>query len=131
MIAVVAGILLRDGKILLAQRKEAASFALKWEFPGGKIEPGESPEEALERELREELGIHTHTGRIFDAVRLENAQRDLLLLFYFTALSDGEPRALDCHALRWIAPADLLQYDLAPADRRVAEKLAALPGNLL
>ena len=70
MIAVVAGILLRDGKILLAQRKEAASFALKWEFPGGKIEPGESPEEALERELQEELGIHTHTGRIFDAVRL-------------------------------------------------------------
>ncbi len=127
MIAVVAGILLRDGKILLAQRKEAAAFALKWEFPGGKIEPGESPEEALERELQEELGIHTHTGRIFDAVRLENAQRDLLLLFYFTALSDGEPRALDCQALRWVAPADLLQYDLAPADRRVAESSPLCP----
>ncbi|MEE1199326.1 MAG: (deoxy)nucleoside triphosphate pyrophosphohydrolase [Christensenellales bacterium] len=121
VIIVVAGIIRRNGQFMLCQRKPGGSESLKWEFPGGKVEAGESPEEALKRELREELAIDTETGFIFDA-RYRHDQ-DLLILFYHSTLLRGEPTPIDCTAVTW-APADQLNtYDLAPMDAWVAARL--------
>ena len=118
MIAVVAAVLRREGRVLLCQRPEGKRFGLLWEFPGGKVEPGESPEAALERELREELAVQTRTGRVLDALRLDGREGgDLLLLFYESEIAGGEPQTVECRALDWALPEDVPAYDLAPADR--------------
>ena len=120
MILVSAGIVRRDGKIMLCQRKPGARLGLKWEFPGGKLEPGETPQQALERELREELAIETRTGRAFE-VRCDG---EILLMFFFSEIVSGEPQVIDCHAVAWAEPEDLPSFDLAPADMAVARLLA-------
>lgn len=118
MIAVVAGVVRREGRVLLCQRPEGKRFGLLWEFPGGKVKPGESPEAALERELREELAVQTRTGRVLDALRLDGREGgDLLLLFYESEIAGGEPQTVECRALDWVLPKDVSTYDLAPADR--------------
>ena len=118
MIAVVAGMVRRGGRVLLCQRPEGKRLGLLWEFPGGKLEAGESPEAALERELREELAIETRTGRVLDALRLNDRNGgDLLMLFYESEIVRGEPRTVECRALDWTLPKDVAAYDLAPADR--------------
>ena len=76
MIAVAAGVVCREGRIMICQRKPGGHQPLKWEFPGGKLEAGESPEQALARELREELGIEARVGRILDAQRIADDGRD-------------------------------------------------------
>lgn len=125
MIVVSAAIVIRDGKIMLCQRKPEARLGLKWEFPGGKLESGESPQQALERELREELAIETRTGRIYDVHHESSGDRSLLLLFFRSEILSGEPQTIDCNAIAWVSPADLTTYDLAPADLEVAKRLAA------
>lgn len=123
MIAVVAGVVRRGERLLLCQRPEGKRFGMLWEFPGGKIEAGESPEAALERELREELHVETRTGRVLDALRLDDRNGgDLLLLFYESAIVSGEPQAMECRALAWALPEEVAGYDLAPADRRFARR---------
>lgn len=123
MIIVSAGIVVHQGRILLAQRKPGGSHGLKWEFPGGKLESGESPQAALERELREELGIQTRTGRIFDARYIQDSDRELLILFFFSEIESGAPEVIDCNRFEWVDRENLLQYDLADADRAVAAQL--------
>ena len=125
MIRVAAGIVVRDGKVMLCQRKATDALALKWEFPGGKLEAGETFGQALERELYEELGIRTHSGRAYAARRVESNGRTLLIAFLFSELTGGEPETLDCNAVVWAEPAQLTGYDLAPADAEVAAMLAA------
>ena len=122
MLNVVAAVIERAGKIMLCQRRPEVHNGLKWEFPGGKIEPGESPEEALARELREELAVEAKVGRIVDAVLHRYPDRDVLLLFYRCTLEDGEPSPRDCRAIAWAAPEALSGYDLAEADRRFVER---------
>lgn len=124
MIVVAAGIVERDGKIMLCQRKPDGQQPLKWEFPGGKLEAGESPEQALERELWEELAVRTRTGKVYDTVRRTEDGRDLLILFYRSELREGEPRAVDCNAIAWARPDALTGYDLAPADALVAGRIS-------
>lgn len=125
MIVVSAGIVSRDGKIMLCQRRPGDRMGLKWEFPGGKLESGESPQQALERELREELAIETRTGRIFDTHYEPMDGRGLLLLFFRSELVSGEPQTIECNAIHWVEPTRLTEYDLAPADMEVAKRLAA------
>ena len=129
MIAVVAGVVRREGRVLLCQRPEGKRFGLLWEFPGGKVEPGESPEAALERELREELAVETRTGRVLDVLRLDDRNGgDLLLLFYESEIAGGEPQTVECRALAWVLPEEAAAYDLAPADSlflRRAERFCA------
>ena len=118
MIAVVAGVVRRDGRVLLCQRPEGKRLGLLWEFPGGKLEAGESPEAALERELREELAVGTRTGRVLDVLRMDDRNGgDLLMLFYESTLTEGEPQTVECCALHWALPEDVAGYGLAPADR--------------
>ena len=125
MIVVAAGIVSQNGKIMLCQRKPEDKLGLKWEFPGGKLEPSESPQRTLERELREELAIETRTGRIFDVHHDTASGRDILVLFFRSELISGEPQTVECNAVHWVEPARLTEYDLAPADFEVAKLLAS------
>ena len=124
MLIVVAAVVVREGRVMVCQRQPEAHNGLKWEFPGGKLEPGETPEAALARELREELGIGTRAGRILDAVLHRYPDRDVLVLFYGCRILDGEPRTLDCNAVAWAAPGELPSYDFAGADRAFVDRNA-------
>lgn len=122
MMAVVAAVVRRGGRVMVCQRRPEAHNGLKWEFPGGKIEPGESPEAALARELLEELALRADVGRVIDAVRYRYPDREVLVLFYDCRVEAGEPRAVDCNAVAWVAPDDLRRYDFAGADRAFVER---------
>ena len=116
MMAVVAAVVRREGRVMLCQRKPEAHNGLKWEFPGGKIEPGESPEAALARELNEELDLRVAVGRVLDAVHHRYSDREVLVLFYDCRIVGGEPRTVDCNAVDWARPEALRDYDFAGAD---------------
>jgi 8-oxo-dGTP diphosphatase len=120
---VVAGVL-RDarGRILLARRTEGRDLAGLWEFPGGKVEPGESPEDALVRELREELGISAAVGASVIRVQMAYPDKQLLLDVREVAFS-GHPRGLEGQALAWVPLHKLPDYPMPPADVPVVEEL--------
>ncbi len=113
---VVAAVTLRDGRVMICQRRPRVHNGLKWEFPGGKLEDGESPEAALARELAEELAIETRVGRVADAVYYRYPDRDVLVLFYMCEIVSGEPRTVDCNAIAWATFEELKDYDFAGAD---------------
>lgn len=113
---VVAGMIVKSGRLLIAQRPAGKHMAGKWEFPGGKIEKGETPEQALERELREELDIDVRAGRIYHAVAHSYPEKDILLLFYRCRLLSGEPRPVEEADVRWIEADELDSFDWAEAD---------------
>lgn len=116
MIAVVAGLIVRDGKLLIAQRPGDKHMGGRWEFPGGKIEKGESPEAALRRELSEELGIEVKVGRIYHAVMHSYPEKDVLLMFYRCSLMFGEPQPIEEADVRWIKESEIRLYNWAEAD---------------
>jgi 8-oxo-dGTP diphosphatase len=119
------------GRVLIAQRPPDKEHAGLWEFPGGKVEPGESPEAALVRELREELGV-TVAPEMLEPLTFSSAgrgTRHLLLLLYRCTAWQGEPRALDAAAIRWVLPDALADYDMPPADRPFVSVLAAERGG--
>ena len=120
---VVAAVAERNGRIMICRRRAEAHNGLKWEFPGGKLERGESPEAALARELREELDVDARVGRVMDAVYHRYPDRDVLVLFYRCEIPEGEPRTLDCDAIAWVEPRRLREYDFAGADRAFVERL--------
>lgn len=125
---VVAAVLERDGKILIGQRKrEAKNHPLRWEFPGGKVEAGETPEEGLARELREELGIEALIGMELDSYEFvyPGNARTTHLLFYRVTEFQGTPRNLDFEQIVWISRADLRGYDFLEGDRQFVERLAS------
>ena len=116
LVQVTAAVLRRDGRVLIARRRAPAELAGKWELPGGKIEPGESPEECLERELLEELGVRTQVGALVARNRHEYASATVELSAYEVQLVAGEPQPREHAQLRWVAPAEFGGYDFAPAD---------------
>ena len=126
MIQVVAAILQREGNILVGQRTPGQSHALKWEFPGGKVEPGEEPRAALARELLEELGIDALIGEEMDAyqVRYADAVLPTRLIFYRVTSFSGEPQNLDFQQIVWEWPIKLTDYDFLEGDVRFVALLA-------
>jgi len=124
-ILVAAGVLFSEGKVLVTQRKAGTHLAGAWEFPGGKVEEGEDPRQALERELREELGIESEAGEILDVTFHRYPEKAVLLLFFETRLREGspEPRPLDIAALRWAGPEELDERDFPPADLEILRKV--------
>ncbi|RPA65445.1 (deoxy)nucleoside triphosphate pyrophosphohydrolase [Aerococcus agrisoli] len=127
-IYVVGAILVRDGKILCAQRGGEKSLAYLWEFPGGKIETGETPQTALHRELTEELKIDvTVSGDIFDTTAYEYDFGRVHLSTIICPLNAGvEPVLTEHVAIKWLAPSELDQLDWAPADQPTVAKLATM-----
>jgi 8-oxo-dGTP diphosphatase len=120
---VTAAVIERDGKVLIAKRKKGWRFAGKWEFPGGKIEPNETPEECLHRELREELDIETKIGDFFCSSTYAYPHATVQLLVYRAFHVSGEYTLHDHQEIRWVLPEDLRRYDFPEADDLVIEKL--------
>jgi 8-oxo-dGTP diphosphatase len=128
MILVVAAALYdARGRVLIAQRPQGRHQAGRWEFPGGKVAPGESEAAALARELREELGIEVTASRPFMRLEHSYADRSVELSMWIVERFAGAPRSLEHQELRWVAPADLGQADLLEADRPFVEALRELP----
>lgn len=119
---VVAAVIEREGRILLARRRAGSHLAGLWEFPGGKRQAGETPEAALVREIREELDAAVTVGELLEDVEWAYPEKTVTLRFFRCAL-DGEPRAAEGQELAWVAPADLGRYDFPPADRALVARL--------
>lgn len=118
-IPVVTALIRNHGRVLLGKRPKGNSLADQWEFPGGKIELGESPEEALQRELREELSIEAEIGQLVLANTHSYGDRGVLLLFYDVHFWKGEPRNEHHQSLMWADPAQLKELDIPEANRRI------------
>jgi 8-oxo-dGTP diphosphatase len=122
----VVAALVRDGsRVLMSRRRPDQPMPNLWEFPGGKVEPGESPTAALAREVREELGCQVAVGRIHEVVFHAYPEFDLYMLVYEAALAAGTPRAVDVAEVAWIEAARLPELDLLPADYPLARALAS------
>ena len=122
---VVAAVLERNGKILICQRKPTDRHPLKWEFPGGKVEPEEEPKAALVRELHEELAIHAKIEE--EIVRYEYqypGRSPILLMFFRVFVWTPEPENLIFNSIRWESPSNLRQYDFLDGDIDFVRRLS-------
>jgi 8-oxo-dGTP diphosphatase len=126
---VVAALVERGGRILMSRRRSDQSLPNRWEFPGGKVEPGESPQAALVREIEEELGCTVGVGRIYDVVFHAYEDFDLLMLVYRCEILAGTPSARQVAAVEWIERARIDALELPPADYPLARRLATADGN--
>lgn len=115
-IHVVGAVIIRDGLVLCAQRGEGGSLAGLWEFPGGKIEPGENPAAALEREIAEELDCMIEVGDLITTTGYDYEFGTVILTTFYCRLVSGSPTASEHAAIRWLLPADLATIEWAPAD---------------
>jgi 8-oxo-dGTP diphosphatase len=123
---VAAGLIIGDDRrVLITQRRADQALPLQWEFPGGKVEPGEAPVAALVRELREELGVTALVGRIWDVLFHTYPEFDLVMLVYACRIAPGEiPRAVEVADLAWVAAEELPgAWDILPADRPLVVRL--------
>lgn len=120
---VTAALLCREGKYLLCQRGKDAILPLKWEFPGGKLEADETPEQCLVREIQEELCLNIQVTDHFCDVVFKHDNGEILLKTYFVKIISGKLDLIVHNALAWVETERLLQYDLLPADQEVAEML--------
>jgi len=124
-IEVSAALIFHKGKLLITQRPADAHLGGLWEFPGGKREPGETFEQCLVRELREELGIEIEAGELFEEISHTYAEKTIHLKFFICKLVSGEPRPLDCAAFRWVEKVELADFEFPGADARLLKKLRA------
>jgi 8-oxo-dGTP diphosphatase len=117
-----------DGRVLLAQRPEGRSMAGLWEFPGGKVKPEETPEAALIRELREELGVSTEESCLAPFTFASHAYADfhLLMPLFVCRVWRGEPAPLEGQRLAWVRPERLADFPMPPADRPLVAMLRDL-----
>lgn len=125
MMRVAGGVIVAGGRVLIAQRKRGRREELKWEFPGGKVEPGETPEACLARELWEELEIETRVGALVGRSICVYPWATVELLAFWVELVAGEPRLHDHEDVRWVAPAELSGYDFAEADLPIVRAVMA------
>lgn len=123
-INVTAGLIRKEGKLLITRRPKGSHLAGLWEFPGGKQEPGETLEICMEREIREELGMDVRVKKLLLTVHHEYDTKAVDLHFFECETMKGSPKALDGQELRWVAPSDLKRYDFPPPDKRIVDLLA-------
>lgn len=128
LFVVAAALVDSDGRLLVQQRPDGKAMAGLWEFPGGKVEPGETPESALIRELREELAIDVEQACLAPACFASEAlgERHLILLLYICRKWRGIPQAIEAPAIRWVRPLDLHSLPMPPADKPLIGLLDAL-----
>lgn len=127
-VQVVAALIWREGRFMICQRPKHKTRGLLWEFVGGKTEPGETREQALVRECREELDIEISVGELF--MELDHDYPDLYvhLSLYNACIKKGEPRLLEHNDLRWIKPSEIPDYQFCPADKEILERIRELYG---
>lgn len=122
---VTAAIIIEKGKVLVARRAPGQSYAGRWEFPGGKVEPGETPEQCLKRELMEEFGVEIRINDFVAESIYEYPTDSIRLLAYLVKILDGDIRLSVHDDYHWVNPKSLLDYELLPADIPIAIKLKA------
>ncbi len=121
MITVAVGIIEKDGKILIARRNKDDPLKGKWEFPGGRLEPGETPEDCLKREFLEELGITAQIGNFITSNKHIYQHISIELLAYWVKEYTGGINPIDYEEIRWIAPSELPVYDFPDANKPIVE----------
>jgi mutator protein MutT len=127
-IEVSAALIFRDGKLLITRRHAEAHLGGLWEFPGGKREPGETFEQCLVREIREELGVPIAVGKRLASVTHAYPEKTVSLEFFVCRLlAAGKPEPLGCAALRWVAQTELADYAFPAADARLLQTLQNTP----
>lgn len=125
-IEVVAGVIEQDGRILACQRRADDRHPFQWEFPGGKVDPGETPEAAMVRELREELAIEATLGDLLAVEEFQYAGRPPIRIYFYAIPGfAGTPRNLVFEQIQWTAPADLPALDFLAGDVSFVRRLAA------
>jgi 8-oxo-dGTP diphosphatase len=122
-IEVAAALIFRGGKLLITQRHKDSHLGGLWEFPGGKREAGETFEQCLVREIREELGIEISAGELFEDIQHDYPDKSVRLKFFICKLLSGEPQAIGCADFKWIGKRELKDYEFPAADARLIEKL--------
>ena len=120
---VVAALIWDGGRFMICQRPAHKARGLLWEFVGGKVEPGETKEQALVRECREELAVTLSVGEEFMEVVHTYPDITVRLTLFHGAISEGEPQKLEHNDIRWITPAEIPQYDFCPADEEILERI--------
>lgn len=114
----------QNGKILICQRPKDKKRGLLWEFPGGKVEPGESKEEALLRECREELGINLAVGGIYASLVHRYEDITIELTLFKAVIKSGKIKKLEHNDIRWIEPKEVCRFDFCPADREIVQRIS-------
>ena len=126
-VSVVAGIVIKDECILISQRPSGKHLQGMWEFPGGKVNPGETHQIALKRELKEELGFEAFVGPEFHYVDHQYSTKRVKLWFYLCGIENGAPRSLESNPFQWIQTGALDQFKFPPADCQLLEDLKKTP----
>ena len=121
---VTAAVIEKDGKVLIAQRRKGRTLGGRWEFPGGKVEPGETAEACLKRELKEEFEIESEIGKFIAASRFRYCLVPMELLAYRVKHLSGEFKINEHEEIRWVLPSELASYDFMPADKPIVKLLA-------
>jgi mutator protein MutT len=127
-VEVAAGLVFRDRKLLITQRPARGHLGGLWEFPGGKRETGETLEQCLTRELREELGIEVAIGELVESIVHTYPEKTVLLHFYRCRWIAHEPQPLGCPAFKWVGEQELAEFQFPAADARLLQRLAGDPG---
>jgi len=122
-VEVSAALIFRASKLLITQRHAKSHLGGLWEFPGGKREPGETFEQCLVREIREELGVAISVGELFEEIAHDYPEKSVRLKFFRCRLLAGEPQPLDCAAVKWIDRLELGAHEFPAADARLLAKL--------
>ncbi len=120
---VTAAVIEKDGKILIAKRKKDDHQGGKWEFPGGKVEHGETPQECLRRELREELGIETVIGDFICSSKFDYSHISIELLAYRVSYRSGNFKPEEHEEIKWVSPEDLEKYSFPEADIPIVKRI--------
>ena len=123
MTQVVAALIWNKGKFMICQRPAHKARALLWEFVGGKVEPGETKEQALVRECREELAVTLSVGDIFMDVVHEYPDITVHLALFNACISQGTPQKIEHNDIQWITPAQIPDYDFCPADTQILQRI--------
>lgn len=123
MVEVVAALIWRGEKFMICQRPAHKARGLLWEFVGGKVEPGETKEQALVRECREELAVMLSVGEVFMDVVHAYPDLTVHLTLFNATIAEGEPLMLEHNDIKWITPKEIPNYDFCPADEGILKKI--------
>ena len=124
IITVVAGLIREGDRILICQRPAGKARGLLWEFPGGKVEAGESKEAALVRECREELGVTLEVGKVYAELTHEYPDVTVRLTLFEASIGEGVPRRIEHADIKWVYPAEITAYPFCPADKEICGKIS-------